>query len=187
MSRTNQQRRLLVIPIVHTKDDMGSLSSRLPRVTGYADMANEFWREVTDKVSQYVNGSKRIKVYQDGLPDTQEKIVDKIINEVNSPNYQLLRWLKDKGAQVLGTEEPKLLKEEYKFISKIIDAQDERAKSVARQNYENQSVDLLAKRDAYIAKRIDYTLNYIDLGILFIGAAHDIKTKLPKDIQLETL
>ncbi|MEK6689720.1 MAG: hypothetical protein AABY78_00280, partial [Nitrospirota bacterium] len=43
---------------------------------------------------------------------------------------------------------------------------------------------LLNKRDNYIAERIDETLNYGETGIIFIGAYHNIKEKLPKDIQI---
>lgn len=186
-NKSNHQRKLLLVPIFHTKEDMGSLASRLPTEDGYHSCASYFWKEVKEKVKNKLNGFKRVKVYQDGLPDTQEKLVDKIINQVKSPNYQLLGFLKDKGAKILGTEDPKLLKEEYNFVSQILKAQDGKSKSKVRQAYENRATDLLAERDSYIAKRIDKTLNKGELGILFIGAAHEIEDKLPQDIQVEIL
>lgn len=187
MTKTNCQRKLLVVPILHTKEDMGSLGSRLPAEDGYSAVVAEFWEEVKNKVKRYLKPSKKIKVYQDGLPATFPKLVEKIICEVKSPNYELLRFLKSKGAKVLGTEDPKLLKEEYQFISQIFTTQDETAKGKLRQAYGSQASDLLAKRDSYIANRINRTLDHGDLGVLFLGAAHKIESKLSKDIQVEIL
>lgn len=183
----NHQRKLLIVPILHTKEDMGSLGNHLSMTDGYTAIVSNFWREVRERVKQYINGFARVKVYQDGLPDTQKELVEKIINEVQSPNYELLRFLKEKGAKVFGTEDQELLKKEYKFISQIIREHDEIKKNKLKQVYENQAGELLVKRDAYIANQIDKTLNSGDLGILFIGAAHDIKDKLPTNIQVETL
>lgn len=192
MNKSNHQRRFLIVPILHTKEDMGNLGNRLPTEDGYDSMALKFWEEVKEKVKRYVNGFERVKIYQDGLPDTQENLVDKILNEVKSPNYELLRWLKERGAKIFGTEDPKLLKKEYKFVKKIT-FEAKTPRTVARQRprllrgERTEAATLLAQRDAYIAKRIDKTLNKGDLGILFLGAAHQIQNKLPKDIQVEIL
>ena len=187
MNKNNNKRKLLIVPILHTKEDMGSLGNHLPIADGYIAMVSDFWQEVKERVKQYINGFTKVKVYQDGLPDTQEKLVERVLSEVQSPNYELLRSLKEKGAKVLGTEDRELLKKEYKFITQILGAQDEIKKSKLKQAYENQAKELLAKRDTYIANRIDNTLSSGELGILFIGAAHDIKTKIPVDIQVEIL
>lgn len=186
-NKSNHQRKLVIAPIFHTKEDMGNLASRLPTEDGYHSCASYFWKEVKEKVKKELNGFKKVKVYQDGLPDTQEKLVDKIINQVKSPNYQLLGFLKDKGAKILGTEDPELLKEEYNFISQILKGRDEESKKKTKQAYENRASPLLVERDCYIARRIDKTLNKGELGILFIGAAHEIEDKLPQDIQVEIL
>lgn len=183
----NQQRKLLVVPIFHTKEDMGSLGNCLSITDSHTAMVSNFWQEAKEKVKQYINGITRVKVYQDGLPDTQKKLVEKIISQVQSPNYELLRSLKEKGAKVFGTEDPELLKDEYEFITQIFREQDEMKKNKLKQIYKNQAGELLAKRDTYIANRIDKTLNKDELGILFIGAAHAIEEKLPKDIQVEIL
>ena len=187
INMNNHQRKLLIVPILHTKEDMGSLGNHLSMTDGYTAMVSDFWQEVKERVRQHINGITRVKVYQDGLPDTQKELVEKIINEVQSPNYELLRFLKEKGAKVFGTENPELLKEEYKFITQILRAQDKIKKNKLKQAYENQASELLVKRDTYIANRIDKTLNRGESGILFIGAAHQILPKLPKDIQVEIL
>lgn len=183
----NNQRKLLIVPILHTKEDMGSLGNHLPMKDGYTAMVSNFWQEVKEKVIQYIDGETYVKVYQDGLPDTQEKLVEKILSEVQSPNYELLRFLKEKGAKVFGTEDSELLKKEYGFITQILRAQDEIKKNKLKQAYEKEAGELLAKRDTYIANRIANTLSSGELGILFIGAAHAVKEKIPVDIQVEIL
>jgi len=183
----NLKRKLLILPILHAKEDMGSLGNQLALADGYTVMVSEFWQEVKKRVKQYVDGFIKVKIYQDGLPDTQKGLVEKILNEVQSPNYELLRLLKEKGAKVFGTEDQELLKKEYQFITQILKEQDEIKKNKLKQAYESQANELLTKRDTYIANRIDKSLTSGELGILFIGAAHAIEEKLPVDIQVETL
>jgi len=43
---------------------------------------------------------------------------------------------------------------------------------------------LLKKRDEYISKKIDMTLKDDEIGILFLGAYHNTKNRLPADIQI---
>jgi hypothetical protein len=43
---------------------------------------------------------------------------------------------------------------------------------------------LLNRRDTFIAKRIDETLNPGEKGIIFIGASHKVKEKLPESIKI---
>lgn len=187
MSQNNYQRQLLIVPIIHTKEDMGSLGSRLRPKDGYDAVAAKLWQEISQKLKRYTSDIKTAKVYQDGLPDADEKLVAKIVNEVKSPNYELLRYLQAKGAKILGTEDPQVLKQEYNYLSKITQAQDEETKNKLRKAYKSQVVHLLTQRDSYIAKRIDQTLKTGELGILFLGLAHAIKDKLAKDIQVEVL
>ena len=186
-SKSDHQRELLIVPILHAKEDMGSLGSHLPKEDGYVSVVSKFWQEIEERVKRYVNGFQRVKVYQDGLPNTEKKLVDRIINEVESPNYQLLRFLKDKGAKILGTEDPNLLRQEYTFISQIVQAEDSEDRNKKREIYGKLAESILTKRDAYIAKRIGETLKLGDVGVLFIGAAHEIESKLPEDIQVEIL
>jgi pheromone shutdown protein TraB len=63
------------------------------------------------------------------------------------------------------------------------------AKSIARKlitfiKYKLVKNSLLDSRDEFIAKRIDETLNQGETGIIFIGAYHNIKKRLPQDIQI---
>jgi hypothetical protein len=46
---------------------------------------------------------------------------------------------------------------------------------------------LLRQRDEYIAQRIDRALQEGETGILFIGAYHQIKPRLPRDIKIKEI
>lgn len=178
---------LIKIPILHTKEDMGSLGHRLAANNAYHGQAYDYWQKIEAKIKSLPYDFRKIKVYQDGLPDTKSELVEKIITEVQSPNYELLRWLKAQGATVVGTENPSLLKEEYELLAAIFGAKDEDSKLEAKNRYQEKADSLLSLRDAYIAQKIDITLSQGELGILFLGAAHNIESVLPKDILVKSL
>lgn len=181
-------RRLLIkIPILHTKEDMGSLGHRLVAQGGYHTQANDYWRKIASKVKNLPYDLSKSKVYQDGLPDTQPELVERIVGEVESQNYELLRWLKDQGATIVGTESPDLIEEEYEHLKAIFEVTNEEEKLEARKRYQERAETLLSARDAYIAQKIDITLKKGELGILFLGAAHKIDRFLPKTLVVKEL
>ena len=74
---------------------------------------------------------RNVKIYQDGLPNCgndlsaceDAQLEKNIVNDIakkGSKNYQLIVRLLDKGANLIGTEDPKLLIEEYKTIRETI-------------------------------------------------------------------
>ena len=95
---------------------------------------------------------QEVRVYQDGLPDTRADIVARIVADVDSPNYRLLRWLAGQEAMVVGTEDPVLLQEEYELLKASV------TDEAARQAYAARAAGLLESRDRYIATRIGDTL-----------------------------
>lgn len=179
-------RSLIKVPILHTKEDMGSLGHRLIANSGYHAQAYDYWERIEAEIKGLSFDFAKTKVYQDGLPDTKPELVEKIVSEVQSQNYALLRWLKGKGATIVGTEDPKLVSEEYQLLKAIFEAKDEGQKLEARKHYQERTDALLSLRDAYIAQKIDATLKDEELGILFIGAAHHIESVLSNDILIKS-
>lgn len=51
----------------------------------------------------------------------------------------------------------------------------------------SQSAALLRQRDEFIAGRIEETLLPGETGLLFIGYFHDVLTKLPRMIDVQTV
>jgi len=175
-------RRLINVPIAHTSADMGILGQRLPPPAEGTAFADWWWQDVTRRIKRLRLDWRGAKVYQDGLPDVAEDLVEKIVRQVESPNYELLRWLKGQGAAVLGTESWKLLAEEYESLRAILAAADAGEKKRATESYRVRAPSLLEERDTYITRRIDATLGGGETAVLFVGMAHQVVRRLPRDI-----
>lgn len=174
-------RSLIYVPVLHSPADMGSLAARLSPSSDYGAHVAAYWDRIEAEVRALRRPWRGVHVYQDGLPDTNAEILARIIAEVDSPNYRLLRWLAARGAVVVGTEDPVLLQEEYQFLrASISDAS-------ARREYAARAAELLARRDRYVAIRIDTTLPTGGTGLLFMGAQHRVGEALPRDITVSTL
>lgn len=110
-------RQLIYIPIVHTEADMGSLASGIKKAyvsrfgkTKYkvhAYAINEMWDGLKKKISALNLDFKTTKIYQDGLPtcDFELKIIEDLAKR-GSPNHQLVLWIINNGAELVGTEDP---------------------------------------------------------------------------------
>lgn len=181
-NESNHSRLLFYVPIVHDRGDMGSFADRLPDPQGYSERSAKYWSALARGIKRLPLNWSTVKVYQDGLPDTDPRIVLKIIEEVQSPNYELLRWLMNQGAKVLGTESPALLKQEHHYLAAVFNAKDSAMEKRARSEYASQASGLLKARDQYVVGRINATLNPEEVGLLFIGKAHRVIRELPHDI-----
>ncbi len=190
-------RKIVLIRIVHTAADMGSMSEGLIK-EGIAKIGREkwlenqrriekFWDEVKKEIDALNLDYSKVRVYQDGLPCGGElglKIVRETADK-GSKNYQIVGMLIEKGAAIEATESPGLLRKEYEHIKAIVTATAEEEKAEAVRRYEKIKDELMQERDAYIAKVIDATLKDGETGLLFIGAAHNIK--VATDIEVKNL
>ena len=117
----------------------------------------------------------QVKLYQDSLPDGPgtERLVEEMAAH-GSPNHRLLQELQAQGARLIGTESLALLLEEYRAIK------EQRASpELLRRS--------LVARDRHIAGRIAQTLAEGEIGILFIGAAHDVARHCDPSIHVAVL
>lgn len=187
-------RTLIYVPVIHTSADLGSLAGDVTK-RGIADLGEDVWKEhqrtvegLWDAISHYfdsvdVTGTK---IYQDGMVVGGE-IGQNIVEETakaGSKNYELVSRLLKRGAFLVKTEDLRLVKEERDRLLTITQAKTITQKIIAFIKYKLIKNILLNKRDNYIAKRINETLNNGATGIIFIGAYHNIKKRLPKDIQI---
>jgi hypothetical protein len=171
-------RALIHFPVIHDSYDLGSFSqtvtqSQAPQQLQQHQLAIErFWLTVVSVIEGLELNYAQLKLYQDGLPVCDKET--EIVNEVaasGSRNYKLLQYLQQKGAQIIGTESPDLLFQEYSLIKQSAQS-------------EEKAQLLLNQRDDYIAQRINNTLQEEEMGILFLGILHNIEDKLAKDIVL---
>jgi len=180
-------RRLLYIPVIHDNADLGSSGPALAHCSAalagesrwamHRETARRFWERVADYLSRF--DSSKMRVYQDGLA-ADGAAGQRIVREAarrGSKNYQLVLELLSHGAQLQATEDPALLVQE---LANLGAKGHESPSPEQRQN-------LLEERDTYIADVISSTLQADELGVLFIGAGHDVLVRLVADIQVQTV
>lgn len=187
-------RTLIVVPIIHTEQDMGSLLVQIKRE--YIDrFGHEKWCDHLKSIDEVWLGIRQmitvlelpyptVHLYQDGLPVCGKEI--DIVRDVaaqGSTNHQLLVELMNRGARLEGTEDPQLLLQEYRLHQgDLRDTPPEHEK----QRIE-LSRNLLTQRDRFIADRINATLQLGEIGLLFLGLAHSVEALLSPDILVRHL
>lgn len=190
-------RTLIYVPIIHTSADLGSMAKDVTK-RAVAALGEEIWTKhrntvegFWDAISNYFDSIdvKDMKIYQDGMvADGQvgKKIVEET-SKAGSKNHQLLLKLLERGAVLAKTEDLKIVTQEYNRLLAITQAKSIVQKIIALVKYRLTRKRLLKKRDLFIAERIDESLGPEEKGIIFIGAFHKIKEKLPKNIQVTEL
>ncbi len=190
-------RTLIYVPIIHTSADLGSVAEDVTK-RGIRDLGAEIWskHEETilsfwDLIIKYFDSIEvsGFKLYQDGMPAEGEvgrKIVEEGVKS-GSKNYEVISRLLQKGAILVKTEEFNLVKEEHNMLLRITRAKTAVNRLAGLVRYKLAKNNLLNKRDEFIAKKIDETLKEGETGIIFIGAYHNIKQRLPEDIQIREI
>ncbi len=189
-------RRLLHIPIIHTAADLGSLSgfvqAHYARVRGQTswnqreEVVQSLWSDIAANLDARHLDAQKTRIYQDGLPicGFEEKIVRELA-KAGSNNHQLILKLLDQGAALMGTEDARLLMEEYELQKQRLT--QEPGQHVTPEEQQKHLDRVLRARDAFIAERIATTLQEDELGLLFLGALHRLDALESTDIRIETL
>ncbi|MDD2714917.1 MAG: hypothetical protein PHW04_03365 [Candidatus Wallbacteria bacterium] len=187
-------RTLIYVPIIHTSADLGSLAGDVTR-RGIADLGEDFWVKhqstvegFWDVITDYFDtlDPAGLKIYQDGMIADGEmgmKIVEESLKS-GSRNYAVVSKLLKRGAVLVKTEDLKLVKAEYDRLMELTRAESICRKLYAFLKYKIVKSRLLKKRDNYIIQRIEETLGQDETGILFIGALHDLISKLSKNFKI---
>jgi hypothetical protein len=190
-------RQLIHVPILHAPSDMGSAAEGLE--SAYVErfgrrhwdqhiaLTEGFWRTIRQEIDRLDMDWSRVFLYQDGLPvcGKEGMIVERAASG-GSENYRLLQDLIAKGATLVGTEDPRLLLEEYHRVTAAMAGASQGGRP-SPQFAAGRHVELLAERDAYIAARIGGTLRMGRTGILFLGMMHNVESHLPRDIVVTRL
>ena len=194
MSDGEKRRTLVVVPIIHDEADMGSLGQKL-RAAHAGDWmehrrrVSEFWEEIRRALANLALDYQRVRVYQDGLPCGGEA-ARRLVNEVaekGSLNYGIVEEMLARGATIEQTEDPELLKEEYSLLKQEANAGTPEQRQELADAHRERQAELLTLRDQFIRQRIAATLQPVEVGVLFIGALHDVARKLPDDVQVQLL
>ena len=131
-------RRLLIVPIVHSQTDLGSLTEAVnatkevalggARAAATRRTIQQFWDDLQLVLLSMELPCDRLLVYQDGLPVIENQalqIEKQIVSELargGSPNHRIVMGLLERGAGLVGTESPALLLKEYEAIRKSLAA-----------------------------------------------------------------
>jgi hypothetical protein len=188
-------RRLKYVPIIHTGVEMGSMYGTLKdeyirrfgtqKWEEHNRIIEDFWQGIRNKIFDLNLDHPNTRLYQDGLPvcGKEMDLVQELVR-MGSRNHQILMELIQLGAKIEGTEDPKLLLEEYDYLKK---ASADLDKKQVKRRFQRLAKSILEKRDLYIGQRIDKTLREGETGLLFIGITHKVNEKLPKDIGIDYL
>jgi hypothetical protein len=188
---------VIYVPIIHMSADLGSIAKQVDK-RGILDLGGEVWekhmetvKSFWDAISHYFDSIdvSGMKIYQDGMVtdgEVGQKIVEQGI-KAGSKNYELVLGLLKRGAILVKTEDFKLVREERDRLLAITEEKPVIQKLISFVKYKLVKNRLLNKRDKFIAKSIEETLKDNERGILFIGAYHNIKKRLPKDIQIKQI
>lgn len=178
-------RALIYIPILHSEVDLGTMAGEMRRrfeaAFGAEEWARRFasieemWSGIHDKLCALPLDWRRVRLYQDGLPVCgRERDIVADLAAQGSQNHQLLAELIARGAALMGTEDPQAMLAEYRRIQRLVQAAQEGASDEVAEALRAEGEDTLRARDAYMARRIDSTLEEGETGILFIGLAHRV-------------
>ena len=188
-------RKLLYVPVIHVESDLGSIAPDIDKRSAgicgkerwekHKKTVNSFWDSIEDYFKKMDAGN--LKIYQDGLLADGE-LGRKIIEEGarrGSRNFHIVLDLMERGGEIRKTEDVGLLKEEYNQILKLAQTKSFWEKTTAYIGYRVRKDRIMEKRDIYIAKTINETLEAGEKGVLFMGAFHEIVQHIAKDINVK--
>jgi hypothetical protein len=189
-------RALIYVPILHSEADLGRMAEEVRQKFTEAFGAGA-WDERRSAVDAMWEGLRArllalplawqaVRLYQDGLPVCGHEL--QIVRDVaaaGSRNHRLLLELMERGATLMGTEDPALLIREYRRVQEIVAAAraglDDPAGAAAR---EREGQAILDERDAFMARRIDATLGEGETGIVFLGLLHRLDELMTGDFEV---
>jgi hypothetical protein len=190
---TECTRQLIHVPIIHSPADMGALAGDLAAAyierfgrrhwDEYLALLENFWQAVGVEIEGLGLDYRRVDLYQDGLPVCgKEREIVELAAAAGSQNHQLLLSLAARGATLIGTEDPKLLLEEYHNIQAAVPGRSGARGAAGPSGGPPAHTQTLARRDAYIGQRIGQLLHPGRTGVLFLGMMHHVQACLPADI-----
>ncbi|MFQ5875738.1 MAG: hypothetical protein ACE5JL_18320 [Dehalococcoidia bacterium] len=190
-------RRLLYVPIIHGEADLGSAGPELAKksisLSGesrwafHLEVVSRFWKNVRSLLISL--DPARLKLYQDGLAvggETGQKIVEEAAGS-GSKNYRLVEEMILMGAEPRKTEDPVLILRERENLQRSMQKGSAGTGGARTAQYQQQRDQLMEERDAFIAETIANTLIEGELGVLFIGAHHDVLSRLTDHISVKAV
>ena len=167
-------RKLYLVPLLPVVE-----SHRKGLSKDYPAKLEAYWNEVNLRLDDLGSKVGKIaKIYHELIDEEGEKGL-KRIKKLNGKSYRIAKRYVDKGAELQATEDINLARESMDWIRCLAaNLQSEKALSKVSQFY----VEVMQKRDEFIAKKINETLKENESGIIFIRENNSIK--FPSDIEI---
>lgn len=187
-------RTLYYVPIIHTSQELGSMGIFFERVEEQTlgrqkavmlkmEIQN-YWQLVAERLTHVPLMYNQLYIYMDSLPTLEEakNLIQKDYVQRGLPTYLLIDSLVTKGAKLIGTESPELLQAECNHWQGVVQTIKEKRTVSFEEDSQSKkrAKELLQKRDAFIAQRINETLLDGYEAILFIGGLHKVIEELDK-------
>lgn len=163
-------RRLFFIPLIYRG---------LEPPSEYLEKFEKYWNQVENHLSNLELRLGQVsRIYHELIPTGGEEGA-KAIKELNDRSYKITEARLGWGAQLVATEEHDLLTEFMDWSQCLtVGLQNQKVILKVYESYTEAG----KKRDEYLAKHIDETLNPNEIGILFMREGH--KVQFPSDIQV---
>jgi len=163
-------RKLFFVPLIFTpRDIQGELFEKVFR----------YWDQVESQLTSLeLKLGIAKKVYHELVPVGGEE-GGKIIEELNSTSYGIIKARLDKGAELEPLEDADLLTESMDWTRCLaVGLQNQKVFDKVYESY----IQAQKKRNEHIAKMIDDTLKESEVGILLMREGHQVQ--FPADIEV---
>jgi len=170
VEKYSKGRKLLFVPLLFSPPEPED---------DFVERARKYWDEVEAHITNLESKLGSVnKVFHELVPVGGEE-GSKVIEQLNSASYQIVRARLDKGAEVQPVEDIELLTE-FMDWSRCL-AVGLQNQKVLTKVYKSYSA-VRSRRNKDIAKKIDKTLKEEDIGILLMREGHQVQ--FPTDIEV---
>jgi hypothetical protein len=163
-------RKIFFVPLVFRGKESPS---------GYVERYDSYWQPVESQLADLESKLGKVnRVYHELIPAGGESGL-KVLKELHQKTYVIAKSRVDNGAQLEATEESDMLSEFLDWGRCLaIGLQNQRVFVTVYESY----VQAGKKRNEYIARRINETLQADEIGVLFMREGHQLQ--FPADVQV---
>lgn len=186
-------RKLNVVPLCHSVEDMTGLKEEDFYAAGVAvprrsdRPAETNIQAIAEWLDSFNPDFRGVRVYYDGLPDTSEARISRMLARSDRPLDEIVKTLRFNGARIMGTEDPRIVAQlehlvgQVSLLISVGNASDAQSKE---DELGKLLIGTMDKRDQYIARRVGNTLKKGEEGILFQGISHNVRRFLDPSIRV---
>lgn len=164
----DEKRRIIYVPRMYTVEEIMLATGRKVSEAVKGEIKS-FWRNLEGRLSKF---GRIDKVYRDMITADGEEGIQQL-SIIDPYNFEVVKALLKKGAKLVGTEDPLLIKEAEAWVGSMAWGSPS-AIELFREN--------LKDRNNYISKRIDETLKLGEVGILFIEPSRELE--FPQELEV---